>query len=335
MSELLPILFALTLGFAVYMYVIADGFDLGIGILFPLASEEASRAAMMSSIAPVWDGNETWLVLGGTLLIAAFPLVYAVALPAFYVPVFIMLFALVLRGVAFEFRFRASRWRFVWDWAFSCGSFLAALMQGAMLGAFIQGIPMAQGRFAGDPFSFLSGFSVACAAGVAAGYTLLGANWLILKTSGATQQLARRAAPVALLVTLAFIVLISAWIPLMHHPIARRWLSPPNLLYVWLVPVSLAALAAGIWRSIHGADQRVPFVLSILLFLVLFVGLGISLWPYAIPYEATVWEAASSVPTLIFLGVGTVIVLPVILGYLGYAYWVFRGKVRPGSGYSE
>jgi cytochrome d ubiquinol oxidase subunit II len=335
MSEVLPVLFALTVAFAVYMYVIADGFDLGIGILFPLAPGETSRDVMMSSIAPVWDGNETWLVLGGTLLIAAFPLVYAVALPAFYVPVFIMLAALVFRGIAFEFRFRALRWRFLWDWAFTGGSFLAALMQGAMLGAFLQGVPMAEGRFAGHPFSFLSAFSAACGAGVAMGYALLGANWLVMKTTGATQQFARRAAPIALLLTLAFIALISLWLPLMHPGIAKRWFSPPNLLYLWLVPAVIAALAAGIWRSIRGPHDRLPFVLSTLLFLTVFVGLGVSLWPYALPYSATFWEASSSVPTLIFLGVGTVTVLPIILAYLGYAYWVFRGKVAQGRTYSD
>lgn len=193
---------------------------------------------------------------------------------------------------------------------------------------------MEGGRFAGDPFSFLSGFSVACAAAVAAGYALLGSNWLILKTLGATQQFARCAAPIALLVAVAFIVLIGAWVPLMHHAIARRWFFPPNLFYLWVVPVAVATFAAGIWRSIQAADDRVPFVLSMLLFLTLFVGLGTSLWPYALPYRATVWEAASSVRTLVFLGVGTVIVLPVVLCYLGYAYWVFDGEVRPSSGYS-
>ena len=329
----LPLIFALIVAFSVALYVMLDGFDLGIGILFLHAPGDDERDVMMNSIAPVWDGNETWLVMGGTLLFAAFPVVYTTVLPALYVPLMAMLFALVFRGVAFEFRFRAREWRKLWDWAFSFGSGVAALMQGLMLGAFIAGVPLKDGNFDGDLFSFLSPFALVSGFGVIAGYGLLGATWLIFKTTGSTQIFARRAARVALLATLAFIGIISLWTPLAHPAIAERWFSLPNILFLWPVPFVTLMLAVLIWRAIPVTPDVRSFLYSLALALLAYAGLGISLWPYAIPESVTIWEAAGSPDTLIFVGIGTAIILPLTLAYLAYAHWVFRSKVAGGYGH--
>ncbi len=329
----LPLLFALVVAFGIAMYVVMDGFDLGIGVLFPWAPSDADRDAMMNSVAPIWDGNETWLVLGGTLLIAAFPAAYATLLPAFYVPLVVMLFALIFRGIAFEFRFRAERLRAFWDWAFAGGSALAGFCQGVVLGGFIDGVPVRDGVFAGTALGFFSPFAVACGFGLVAGYALLGAGWTILKTSGATAAFARRAARPTLLLTLAFIALLSLWTPLAHAEIARRWFSLPNLLFLWPVPFVTALVALMIWRAVATGREALPFIGGILLFLLALVGLGVSLFPYAVPRSLTLWQAASSTATLEFTGVGVLIILPIILAYLGYAHWLFRGKIRAGEGY--
>ena len=328
----LPVIFAMVVAFSVALYVLQDGFDLGIGILFLHAPGDEERDAMMNSIAPVWDGNETWLVMGGTLLFAAFPVVYALVLPAFYVPLTVMLFALVFRGVAFEFRFRARR-RKIWDWAFALGSGIAALMQGLMLGAFIDGLPVIDGKFSGNAFSFFSPFALASGFGVIAGYALLGATWLIFRTAGSTQQFARVAARWALLATLVFIGIVSLLTPLAHPTIAQRWFSLPNIAFLWPVPFATLALAVLIWRAIPRPPDWQAFAYSVALSLLAYAGLGISLWPYAIPEAVTIWEAAGAPDTLIFVGVGTAIILPLTLGYLAYAHWVFRGKVESGYGH--
>jgi cytochrome d ubiquinol oxidase subunit II len=328
----LPLIFALVVAFSVALYALQDGFDLGIGVLFLHAPGDEERDAMMNSIAPVWDGNETWLVMGGTLLFAAFPVVYAVVLPAFYLPLTVMLFALVFRGVAFEFRFRAKR-RKVWDWAFALGSSIAALMQGLMLGAFIEGLPVRDAKFAGNVFSFFSPFAVVSGLGVVAGYALLGSTWLIFRTAGVTQIFARVAARWALLATLVFIGIVSLWTPLAHPTIAHRWFSLPNIAFLWPVPFATLALAVLIWRAIPVPPDGRAFAYSIALSLLAYAGLGISLWPYAIPESVTIWQAAGARDTLIFVGVGTAIILPLTLAYLAYAHWVFRGKVEGGYGH--
>ena len=331
----LPLLFGLAMAFGVAMYVISDGFDLGIGILFLLAPSEEDRDLMMNSIAPIWDGNETWLVFGGTLLIGAFPAAYASVLPAFYLPLVVMLFGLIFRGVAFEYRFRATTARRAWDWAFSGGSILAAFCQGLALGAYIDGIAVERGVFVGSTYGFLTGFSVAVGLGLVAGYALLGATWLIMKTDGATQHFARQVARPSLVLSLAFLLAISIWTPLDHPFVAARWFAAPNIYYLWVPPALTAIAAYGIWRGIDGPREALPFLLAIVLFLLALLGIGISLWPYAVPYSLDLWQAAASTATLEFLGLGTVIVLPCILAYLGYAHWVFRGKTRPGGGYGN
>jgi cytochrome d ubiquinol oxidase subunit II len=333
MAYALPLVFALIVAFAVGLYVILDGFDLGIGILFPFAPGNGERDTMMNSVGPVWDGNETWLVMGGTLLFAAFPAVYAQVLPAFYIPLMAMLFALVFRGLAFEYRFRATALRRAWDWAFALGSGVAAFMQGVMLGAFIDGVHLADGGFALAPFAFASVFALASGFGVVAGYALLGAAWIIFKTEGTTQAFARRAAPWTLALTLGFVGLISVWTPLAHPAIALRWFSRPNIFFLWPVPLATGALAYGLWRAIPGKRDGLPFLLAVLLFLIAYGGLGISLWPYAVPRALTIWQAAGTTDTLVFLFWGTVFILPLTLGYLGYAHWVFRGKTRGGYGH--
>jgi cytochrome d ubiquinol oxidase subunit II len=331
----LPLLLGLTVAFGVAIYVVADGFDLGVGILFPFAPGDPERGTMMNSIAPVWDGNETWLVFGGTLLLAAFPLAYATLLPAFYVPLLTMLFALIFRGIAFEFRFRATRFRLLWDWAFAGGSTLAAFCQGVVLGGFIGGITVADGMFAGGTFDFLGAFSIVCGLGVIAGYALLGSTWLIFKTDGLTARLGRQAARVALPVTLGFIALVSLWTPLQFPHIAERWFGWPNIALLSPVPILTVLIALGIWRHIEGGPDYRAFALSVVLILLAFLGLGISLWPYAVPYHATLWQAASSPPTLVFVGIGTALILPIVLAYGAFAYWMFRGKVGPDAGYGH
>ncbi|HYM03619.1 MAG TPA: cytochrome d ubiquinol oxidase subunit II [Stellaceae bacterium] len=335
MSLDLPLVFALVVAFGIALYVVMDGFDLGIGILFPFAPRESDRDAMMNSVAPIWDGNETWLVLGGTLLIAAFPVAYATLLPAFYVPIVVMLFALIFRGIAFEFRFRAARFRYLWDWAFAGGSGIAGFSQGVILGAFIDGVPVKDGAFAGTTWQFLSPFAIACGLGLVAGYTLLGATWLIFRTADATAAFGREIARPALLLTLAFIALISLWTPIAHPEIARRWFGIPNILLLWPVPFVTALVAFVIWRAIGGAREAMPFLFSIALFLLALTGLGISLFPYAVPRSITIWQAASSPATLDFVGVGVAIILPITLAYLGYAHWIFRGKASADTGYGS
>ncbi len=329
----LPIFFAIAMAFGITMYVISDGFDLGIGILFLLAPAETDRDLMMNSVAPLWDGNETWLVFGGTVLIGAFPVAYATVLPAFYIPLALMLFGLIFRGVAFEYRFRASGGRRVWDWAFSGGSALAAFTQGLVLGSYIDGIIVRNEVFVGTPHGVVTGFSVMTGLGLLAGYALLGATWLIMKTDGATRAFGRKAAGPSLALSLIFLLIISIWTPLDHPFVARRWFSTPQIYYLWIPPVLSLAAAYGIWRTLDSEREALPFLLSIVLFLFALLGLGITLWPYAVPYSVTLWEAASSTPTLEFLAVGTVIIVPIILAYLAYAHRVFRGKTQAGTGY--
>ncbi|MBL8659480.1 MAG: cytochrome d ubiquinol oxidase subunit II, partial [Rhodospirillales bacterium] len=266
MSIDLPLIWAGVIAFGVFMYVLLDGFDLGIGILFPFARDGGDRDLMMNSVAPIWDGNETWLVLGGTALLAAFPLAYATILPALYIPILIMLIALIFRGVAFEFRFRANTRRWLWDWSFTLGSALATFAQGIVLGAFIRGFEIEGRHFAGGLFDWFSPFTVVTGLGMLAGYALLASTWLIIKTEGALQAWAYRIATPILGVVLGFIAVVSIWTPLMHPEIAQRWFSWPNIAYLSPVPLATGLLAFVLFRAVEGRREVVPFLCAVGLF---------------------------------------------------------------------
>jgi len=315
------------------MYVLLDGFDLGVGILFPFAPSDQDRDLMMTSVAPIWDGNETWLVLGGAALFGAFPLAYAVILSGTYLPLLIMLIALILRGVAFEFRFKAGRSRHWWDKAFYYGSLLATVAQGLVLGAFIQGFEIEGRDFAGGMFDWLSPFALLCGLALISGYALLGCTWLIWKTEGELQAWARGLARPLLFAVLAFIGVVSIWTPLLDPAIAERWFSWPNIAYLSPVPLVTALVAFGLYRAVERGREVLPFLLTMALFMLSFLGLGISLWPYVVPPSITIWEAAAPPESQIFLLIGVGALLPVVLAYTAFSYYVFRGKVRPGEGY--
>ncbi len=330
----LPVVWFGVIGFGVLMYVLLDGFVLGLGILGPFAEDEAQFDHMMNTAAPIWDGNETWLVLGGAGLLAAFPKAYALVLSALYLPVLAMLIALIFRGVAFEFRFKATRAKRFWGAAFALGSIVAAFMQGVILGALVEGMPLADGRYLGGAFSWFSPFSMLTGVAVVFGYALLGSCWLILKTEGATQKTARTLTRPLVLVVVAFMGLVSAWLPFLDSRIMARWFESGN--FWWLAPVPLLALANAfaLWRAAmrEGRDTA-PFVLTLCFFVLGFAGLVLGIWPNIVPPSLSIWDAASPPSSQIFLLVGIVILLPAILGYTYWSYSVFRGKVAADSGY--
>lgn len=331
--DLVPI-WSVIMAMAVFMYVLLDGFDLGVGILFPFASGTDDRGVMMATVAPIWDGNETWLVMGGAGLLAAFPGAFVILMPALYFPMALMLLGLIFRGVAFEFRLKATRWRGAWSAAFFGGSFLAAFMQGAMLGSYIHGFPVEGRHFAGDSWSWVHPFAIVAGLGVVAGYALLGASWLVLKTEGELQAWSRRQARRALLLTGLFVAAVSLYSPYAHPRVFERWFA--NLHWLWLSPMPLAtaALIAGADRSLRQASSQAgPFVAAMGIFALCYAGLGISLYPYVVPHSVTLREAAAVPQSQAFLLIGTLLLLPVILGYTGWSYWVFRGKVHAAIGY--
>ena len=326
-------IWAAIIAFAVLAYVVLDGFDLGVGILFPLFPERTDRTTMMNTIAPVWDGNETWLVMGGGGLMAVFPLAYATILPALYVPIILMLLGLIFRGVAFEFRFRTQRWRTIWDQGFATGSIIAALMQGIALGALVQGITIENREYAGGWWDWLTPFSIVTGIAVVVGYGLLGATWLNLKTVGDLRERAKRAAIFAGIGTLALIGVVSLWTPFLEPIYFERWFRWPTAFFSAFVPTLLAACAFALWQGLKADKHLQPFLAALGLFVLSFAGLGISFYPYIVPGALTIEEAAAPDSSLAFLLVGAVILIPIILAYTGYAYWVFRGKVRPDEGY--
>lgn len=328
---LLPVVWFAILGFAVLMYVLLDGFVLGLGILVPFAEDEAQVDLMMNTAAPIWDGNETWLVLGGVSLMAAFPAAYALLLSSLYLPVLLMLIALVFRGVAFEFRFKARRSRRVWGVAFTLGSLGAAFWQGVMLGAIVEG---RAGGTQGGALEWFSPFSMLTGAALIFGYALLGSGWLVLKTEGRTQHMARLLTRPLAVVVVVFMGLVSAWLPFLDSRLMARWFEGGN--FWWLSPVPLLALinAAWLWRSAfsQGRDAR-PFLLTLSFFGLGFAGLLIGLWPDLVPNRLTIWQAASAYSSQTFLLVGVIVLLPVILAYSAWSYRVFRGKVQADHGY--
>jgi cytochrome bd ubiquinol oxidase subunit II len=333
MEWYLPVIWAALIGVAVALYVILDGFDLGVGILFPAFRQERQRDLMVNTVAPFWDGNETWLVLGGGGLLVAFPRAYAVLMPALYIPIILMLLALVFRGVAFEFRWVARTSKAWWDHAFWLGSTLAAFFQGVILGGMIQGITVANGEFAGGAFDWATRFSAMCGLGVVAGYALLGATWLLIRTEGEVAERARELAKWLLLTVLGFMALVSLWTPIASERIAQRWFSRPNILYLWPVPLVTGLVAWACWRWLETGREVLPFLAAIGLFLLGYVGLVVSWFPYLVPPSLTVWDTAAVPASQIFVLIGVLFLLPIIIGYFVFVYWLFRGKVREGEGY--
>jgi cytochrome d ubiquinol oxidase subunit II len=330
--DLVPIWTGL-LALAVFYYVVFDGFDLGVGILYGFAPNEADRAIVMNSIAPIWDGNETWLVFGGLGLLAAFPLAFAIIIPAVYFPILIMLLALVFRGVAFEFRFKHAGLRRFWGRAFAAGSAVATFAQGVVLGMFIQGFKVDGRHFAGTSFDWVTPFALLTGIALMFGYGLLGAGWLVLKTEGELQDWARRSGRVCLIAVMIAILAVSIWTPLANADIARRWFAWPNIGLLSPVPIITGLIAIGEWYALTHRHELTPFLGAIGLFLMSFIGIAISLWPMIVPFHYTLWQAASSESTQAFLLIGTLFLLPIILMYTAWSYWVFRGKVRGEIGY--
>ena len=329
----LPTIWAGIIAFAVLAYVVLDGFDLGVGILFPLFREPADRDVMTNSIAPVWDGNETWLVLGGGGLMAVFPLAYAVVFPALYMPLILMLLGLVFRGVAFEFRFRTLRWRSVWDLGFGVGSTIAALMQGIALGALVQGIKVSGRAYTGGWWDWLTPFSCLTGIAVVTGYALLGATWLNLKTSGDIQARSRRIAPAAGVGTLVLIGVVTLWTPFLNPIYFHRWFAFPTAIFSVLVPALLLGCAYALWHGLTHDKQLQPFLAALGVFVLTFAGLGVSFYPYIVHGALTIEAAAAPPSSMLFLLVGAMVLIPLILIYIGFAYWIFRGKIDPNEGY--
>ena len=330
----LPLIWAIIIGFGLMMYVIMDGFDLGIGILFPFVSNRTDRDTMVNTVAPVWDGNETWLVLGAAGLLAAFPLAYSIILTALYLPLIVMLAGLIWRGVAFEFQFKADEaHRPFWDKAFAWGSYIATFCQGVALGSFIDGFEVSRGVFDGGPFDWLRPFSLFTGLGLLVAYALLGCTWLIMKTDGELQRRMTFLAKPAALALIATITIVSIWTPLAHPDVAQRWFSLPNLLF--FVPVPLLVLVATVLliRSLSNGYHAAPFMLALCLLFLGYSGLAISLWPNIVPPSISIWQAASPPQSLGFTLVGALFIIPFILIYTSWSYYVFRGKVRAGEGY--
>ncbi|MDM9553247.1 cytochrome d ubiquinol oxidase subunit II [Pseudomonas asiatica] len=330
----LPLIWAVIIIFGVMMYVVMDGFDLGIGMLFPFVKGEHDRDVMMNTVAPIWDGNETWLVLGGAGLFGAFPMAYSVVLEALYLPLILMLIGLIFRGVAFEFRFKAKAdKRHIWDKAFIWGSLIATFFQGVALGAFLEGFKVVDRHFAGGTLDWLTPFSLFCGLGLIVAYTLLGCTWLIMKTEGALQQKMHDIARPLALVLLVVIGIVSLWTPIAYPQIAERWFSMPNL--VWFMPVPILVLVTfyGLLKAVARNAHYTPFLLTLVLIFLGYSGLGISLWPNIIPPSISIWDAAAPPQSQGFMLVGTLFILPFILMYTFWSYYVFRGKVTHEDGY--
>ena len=333
-ATVLPVVCFFSIGVGVSMYVLLAGFVLGIGVRAPCARDAQDLDLMMNTAAPIWDGNETWLVLGGAGLLAAFPVAYSTALSGLYLPVLLMLIALIFRGVAFEFRFKATRAKRFWGGAFAAGSTFAAFAQGVILGAIVEGMPLRDGRYVEGAFGWFSPFAMLTGVALVFGYALLGSTWLILKTEGRLQRVSRYMARPLVLVVVAFMGLVSAWLPFLDSRIMARWFEGES--FWWLAPVPLAALANALWlwrASLREGRDATPFVLTLSFFVLGFVGLVLGLWPNIIPPHLTIWDAASPPSSQGFMLVGMAILLPAILGYTWWSYRVFAGKVSADAGY--
>ncbi|PRD41062.1 cytochrome d ubiquinol oxidase subunit II [Phyllobacterium phragmitis] len=330
----LPLIWAIIIAFGLMMYVIMDGFDLGIGIIFPFVRDRTDRDTMVNTVAPVWDGNETWLAMGGAGLLAAFPLAYSVVLSALYLPLVTMLAGLIWRGVAFEFRFKSDEsHKPFWDKAFAWGSYIATFSQGMILGSFINGFTVVDGGYHEGALAWITPFSIFTGAALVVAYALLGCTWLIMKTEGALQQQMRAFAWPGTLALLIMIGIVSIWTPLIHPGVAARWFSLPNMFYFAPVPVLVLVVAYLMLRVLRGEPHASPFVLTLLLLFLGYTGLAISLWPNIIPPSISIWDAAGPPQSLGFALVGALFIIPFILAYTAWSYYVFRGKVKAGEGY--
>ncbi|PNH83225.1 cytochrome d ubiquinol oxidase subunit II [Vibrio diazotrophicus] len=320
--------------FATLMYIVMDGFDLGIGILMPFIKNEKHKDVMVNTVAPVWDGNETWIVLGGAALFGAFPLAYSVIIEALTVPLTLMLVALIFRGVAFEFRFKAleNHLKF-WDRSFMLGSIFTTFFQGIVVGAVIQGFNVENRTFVGGQLDWIAPFPLFCGFALIATYALLGSTWLIMKTEGELQQIMFRFANKTLLIMVAALIIISAWTPLAFPFVAERWFSIPNLYYLLPVPVITALACLKITNSLKKRRERSPFIMALIIVILGFAGLGISIWPNIVPPSISIWDAASPEISQSFMLFGAVLILPVILAYTFWSYYVFSGKVKEGESY--
>ncbi len=332
-TTVLPVVWFFIIGFAVMMYVLLDGFVLGLGILTPFADDEHQRDHMMNTAAPIWDGNETWLVLGGAGLMATFPRAYAVVLSTLYLPILLMLIALILRGVAFEFRFKAHTSRWVWGVAFHVGSLLTAFAQGVILGSLVEGIPLHPGKYVHGAFAWFSPFAMMTGVAVVFGYALLGATWLVLKTEGRLQRIAFDLTRPLMLVVIGFMLIVSAWLPFLDSALMARWFTGTNFLYLSPVPILTALNAALLWRAVLKDRELQPFVLSLCFFALGFIGLVLGMWPNIVPPSMSIWDAASPPSSQGFVLVGAAFLIPAVLAYTVYSYRVFRGKVAADSGY--
>lgn len=331
MDALLPFIWAGIVAFSILLYVVLDGFDLGIGILFGTTRHEPHRRQMMAAVAPLWDGNETWLVVIGTSLFAAFPVVYAIFLSALYLPVILLLIALIFRGVAFEFRYKSEGMRWVWDWGFFLGSLVAAFVQGAAIGAMVDQLPVENNQFVGSTFFWLTPFAICCGFGLILGYCLLGAGWLVLKTEGPLRAWAYRRVPWLLGAVLVFLAIAFVYALAQHLSVMDRWLDRPVL---YIFPIIGALAAAGVWWGARVERDHMPFLMTVVIFLCAFGTMAVSFWPYMIPYTITIEQAAAPTSSLAFLFWGAgLIVMPIILIYTATVYWIFRGKIHEVSGY--
>lgn len=327
------LIWAFLIVFAVLAYVVLDGFDLGVGILFPFIKGRENRDQMMNSVAPLWDGNETWLILGGAGLFAVFPLAYAIIMPALYVPIFLMLLALIFRGVAFEFRWKYKGEKNPWDVAFAGGSIIATFAQGLVLGGLVHGIPVDGRAFAGNWSAWFSPFSILTGAALLVGYALLGSTWLVLKAEGEVHRKALQFARATAIGTLLLMVVVTVWTLLLNDHFAEKWFSWPDLIYVIPVPLLVLVCAWSLFKGLRKGEGKQAYLSTVGLFVLAYIGLVISFFPYIVPSSVTLWDAAAPDESLRFLLVGSVVLFPIILTYTGYAYWVFRGKVGASGGY--
>jgi cytochrome d ubiquinol oxidase subunit II len=333
MDSALPVVWFAIIGFAVLMYVLMDGFVLGMGILTPFARSERQLDQMMNTAAPVWDGNETWLVMGGVGLLAAFPSAYAILLSSLYLPVLLMLIALVLRGVSFEFRFKATTSRHLWGFCLAAGSIAAAFAQGVILGAIVEGIPLEDGRYLGGAFGWFSPFSMLTGVALVFGYALLGSTWLVAKTTGPLQDLAFMLTRPLIAIVVVFMGLVSVWLPFLSSQIMARWFDSGHFLWLSPIPLLAVANAAWLWRAATRRAEFTPFFLALTFFGLGFAGLLLGMWPNLLPPDLNLWDAAAPPSTQRFVLVGTAIMLPAVLGYTAWSYYVFRGKIEADAGY--